>query len=164
MRRESHVRSGGRAGENHRSKDRQGAPTGPYTEHPTDEGGVYVAVVIDAWNGQVIGYSIADHLHAEPVVDALDMACWRRSRHPSQAQAVVATVPCWMDRRCSSRASAGVRQARVLRGRVFRGDGVDVVAAVPGCSRITAPVADGGDMDITFHRLDSGVRQTGGTA
>jgi putative transposase len=48
------------------------------TEHPSDEGRVYLAVVIDAWNRQVIGHSIADHLRAELVVDALDMACWRR--------------------------------------------------------------------------------------
>jgi putative transposase len=50
----------------------------PYTQHPTDEGRVYLAVVLDAWNRQVIGQSIADHLRAELVVDALDMACWRR--------------------------------------------------------------------------------------
>ena len=36
------------------------------------------AVVIDAWNRQVVGQSIADHLRAELVVDAFDMACWRR--------------------------------------------------------------------------------------
>jgi putative transposase len=64
---------------------RQFTPEGPdrlwvadITEHPTDEGRVYLAVVIDAWNRQVIGHSIADHLRAELVVDALDMACWRR--------------------------------------------------------------------------------------
>jgi putative transposase len=48
------------------------------TEHPTSDGRVYCAVVIDAWNRQVIGHSIADHLRAELVVDALDMACWRQ--------------------------------------------------------------------------------------
>jgi putative transposase len=40
------------------------------TEHPTDGGKVYAAVVIDAWNRQVVGHSIADHLRAELVVDA----------------------------------------------------------------------------------------------
>jgi len=35
-------------------------------------------------------------------------------------QLVVATPACWSDRRCSSRASAGVRQERVLRGRWLR--------------------------------------------
>jgi putative transposase len=64
---------------------RQFTPNGPnelwvadITEHPTDDGRVYLAVVIDAWNRQVVGHSIADHLRAELVVDALDMACWRR--------------------------------------------------------------------------------------
>ena len=53
------------------------------TEHPTVEGKVYLAVVIDAWSRRVIGWSIADHLHTERVVDALDMACWRRKPDPN---------------------------------------------------------------------------------
>ncbi len=52
------------------------------TEHPTLEGKVYLAVVIDAWSRRVIGWSIADHLRTELVVDALDMACWRRKPEP----------------------------------------------------------------------------------
>jgi putative transposase len=70
---------------------RRFSPEGPdrlwvadITEHPTDEGRVYCAVVIDAWNRQVIGWSIADHLRAELVVDALDMARWRRNPEPGQ--------------------------------------------------------------------------------
>jgi len=51
------------------------------TEHPTGEGKVYLAVVIDAWSRRVIGWSIADHLRSELVVDALDMAIWRRRPH-----------------------------------------------------------------------------------
>jgi putative transposase len=64
---------------------RRFSPAGPnqlwvadITEHPTSEGRVYCAVVIDAWNRQVVGHSIADHLRAELVVDALDLACWRQ--------------------------------------------------------------------------------------
>lgn len=52
------------------------------TEHPTAEGKVYLAVVLDAWNREVIGSSITDHLRAEIVCDALDMACWRRRPRP----------------------------------------------------------------------------------
>lgn len=48
------------------------------TQHPTREGWVYMAVVIDAWSRRVVGWSIADHLHAELVVDALEMARLRR--------------------------------------------------------------------------------------
>jgi len=48
------------------------------TQHRTAEGWVYMAVVIDAWSRRVIGWSIADHLRAELVVDALEMARLRR--------------------------------------------------------------------------------------
>ncbi len=48
------------------------------TEHPTREGKVYLAAVVDAWSRRVVGWSIADHLRTELVTDALDMAVWRR--------------------------------------------------------------------------------------
>ena len=48
------------------------------TEHPTDEGKVYLAVVLDAFSRMVIGWSIAEHMRQELVVDALQMAIWRR--------------------------------------------------------------------------------------
>lgn len=41
------------------------------TEHPTGEGKVYLAVVLDAFSRRVIGWSIADHIRAELMVDAL---------------------------------------------------------------------------------------------
>jgi putative transposase len=52
------------------------------TEHPTDNGKVYVAVVLDAFSRMVIGWSIADHMRQELVVDALQMAVWRRRPAP----------------------------------------------------------------------------------
>ena len=52
------------------------------TEHPTREGTVYLAVVLDAWNREVIGWSIADHLRAEIVCDAFEMARWKRRPQP----------------------------------------------------------------------------------
>ena len=48
------------------------------TEHPTGDGKVYLAVVVDAWARRVVGWSIADHLRAELVADAVQMATWRR--------------------------------------------------------------------------------------
>jgi putative transposase len=48
------------------------------TEHPTAEGKLYLAVVVDAFSRIVVGWSIADHIRAEVVVDALQMAAWRR--------------------------------------------------------------------------------------
>ena len=48
------------------------------TEHPTGEGKVYLAVVLDAFSRRVVGWSIADHIRSELVVDAVQMAIWRR--------------------------------------------------------------------------------------
>ena len=57
------------------------------TEHPTAEGKVYVAVVLDGFSRMVVGWSIADHMRAELVVDALQMAAWRRQPAPNQTVA-----------------------------------------------------------------------------
>jgi putative transposase len=54
------------------------------TEHPTIEGKVYLAVVLDAWSRRIVGWSIADHLRTELVVDALEMACMRRKPKPGE--------------------------------------------------------------------------------
>lgn len=61
--------------------NRQFDPDGPnrlwvmdVTEHATAEGKVYLAAVIDAWSRRVVGWSIADHIRAELVADALQMA------------------------------------------------------------------------------------------
>jgi putative transposase len=48
------------------------------TEHPTAEGKVYLAVVLDGFSRRVVGWSIAEHMRAELVVDAVQMALWRR--------------------------------------------------------------------------------------
>ena len=48
------------------------------TEHPTEDGKAYLAVVLDAFSRRVVGWSIADHMRTELVVDALQMAIWRR--------------------------------------------------------------------------------------
>ena len=48
------------------------------TEHPTDTGKLYCAIVLDVFSRRVVGWSIADHIRSELVVDALQMAIWRR--------------------------------------------------------------------------------------
>jgi len=48
------------------------------TEHPTGEGKVYLAVVLDAFSRRAVGWSIGDHIRAELVVDAVQMALWQR--------------------------------------------------------------------------------------
>jgi putative transposase len=48
------------------------------TEHPTEEGKVYCAAVMDAYSRLVVGWSIAQHMRTELVTDALGMALLRR--------------------------------------------------------------------------------------
>jgi putative transposase len=41
------------------------------TEHPTTEGKVYCAAVMDAYSRLIVGWSIAEHMRTELVTDAL---------------------------------------------------------------------------------------------
>ena len=41
---------------------------------PTDQGFLYLAAVIDLCSRKVVGWAMADHLRAEPCLDALGMA------------------------------------------------------------------------------------------
>jgi putative transposase len=52
------------------------------TEHPTGTGKVYCCAVLDVFSRVVVGWSIADHMRSELVVDALQMATWRRRPEP----------------------------------------------------------------------------------
>ncbi len=47
---------------------------------PTWAGFLYLAVVVDAWSRRVVGWSMANYLRTELVLDALDMAI--RQRYP----------------------------------------------------------------------------------
>jgi transposase InsO family protein len=48
------------------------------TQQRTGEGWLYLAVVLDAFSRRVVGWSMADHLRTELVLDALDMAIAQR--------------------------------------------------------------------------------------
>ena len=48
------------------------------TEHPTEEGKVYCAAVMDVYSRLIVGWSIAEHMRTELVTDALGMAIVRR--------------------------------------------------------------------------------------
>jgi putative transposase len=52
--------------------------TADITYLPTWSGFLYLAVVLDAFSRRVVGWAMADHLRAELVVDALEMALGRR--------------------------------------------------------------------------------------
>src|SRR5205823_4821927 len=45
---------------------------------PTWQGFLYLAIVLDAYSRRVVGWAMADHMRAELVVDALEMARWHR--------------------------------------------------------------------------------------
>jgi len=45
-------------------------------------GWLYLAVVLDAFSRKVVGWSMADHLRTELVIDALNMAVWNRRPEP----------------------------------------------------------------------------------
>lgn len=48
---------------------------------PTDEGWLYVAAVLDLFSRRIVGWSMAEHMRAELVKDALQMALDRRQPH-----------------------------------------------------------------------------------
>jgi putative transposase len=48
------------------------------TEHPTNEGKVYCAAVLDVYSRLIVGWSIDDNMRKELVIDALGMAIIRR--------------------------------------------------------------------------------------
>jgi putative transposase len=48
---------------------------------PTAAGFLYLAVVFDAWSRKIVGWAMANHLRAELVVDALEMAIGQRRPH-----------------------------------------------------------------------------------
>jgi putative transposase len=54
---------------------------GDITYIPTSQGWLYLAVVIDLCSRRVIGWSLADHLRADLVVDALQQALQTRPVH-----------------------------------------------------------------------------------
>ena len=45
---------------------------------PTAGGFLYLAVVLDAWSRKIVGWSMANHLRTELVLDALEMAIGQR--------------------------------------------------------------------------------------
>ena len=50
----------------------------PYTYASTGQGWLYVAFVLDVYSRAIVGWQITDHLRTDLVLDALEMAIWRR--------------------------------------------------------------------------------------
>ncbi|WP_052069254.1 DDE-type integrase/transposase/recombinase [Streptacidiphilus albus] len=62
---------------------------GDITYIHTAEGWAYMATVIDGYSRKLIGWSIADNMREDMVVQAIDMAI--RNRRPGQGEAVMHT-------------------------------------------------------------------------
>lgn len=45
---------------------------------PTWMGFLYLAIVLDVYSRRIVGWAMADHLRTELVIEAVDMALWRR--------------------------------------------------------------------------------------
>jgi transposase InsO family protein len=52
--------------------------TADTTNLGTDGGFLYLAFILDVYSRMIMGWRMVDHLRAERVVDALEMAVWRR--------------------------------------------------------------------------------------
>jgi putative transposase len=53
------------------------------TQQRTDQGWLSLAVVLDAFSRRIVGWSMAEHLRTELVLDALDMAVAQRQPAPA---------------------------------------------------------------------------------
>jgi putative transposase len=49
---------------------------------PTEEGFLYLAFILDVHSRRIVGWAMQSHLRTELVVDALQMAVWRRKPSP----------------------------------------------------------------------------------
>ena len=94
----------------------------------TDEGWLYLAIVLALFNREIVGWSIKPRMTAGIVTNALTMAWFRRagsdspfgSGQPARTQLVVATRTSFAERSTLLMASDGVSQPSVLRGLVLR--------------------------------------------
>jgi transposase InsO family protein len=62
------------------------------TEHPTTEGKVYYAAVMDAYSRLIVGWSIADHMRTVLVTDALGMAISAGNQNPAKQSYIPVTA------------------------------------------------------------------------
>ena len=60
----------------------------------TWEGWIYLAAVTDCYSRKVVGWSIADHLRSELVVDAVEMAIARRRPQAAVSSAIAVISSC----------------------------------------------------------------------
>jgi putative transposase len=86
------------------------------TEIATSEGKLYLAVVIDCYSRRCVGWAMAEHMRAELVVEALEIAVWQRKpaaglvHHSDQGSQYTALI---FGQRCEQ---AGINRSMGSRG------------------------------------------------
>jgi len=83
MRGDAHVRFGRRARKPTGRETGRAPRSDPYTKHPTREGKVYCAVVLDVHSRRVVGWSIDSSQTAALATNSLGMAISNRSSRPT---------------------------------------------------------------------------------
>jgi putative transposase len=78
------------------------------TQQRTGEGWLYLAVILDAFSRRVVGWSMADHLRTELVLDALDLAISQRQPAPG--------LVCHSDHGCQTRFKGSSQHRLLLTG------------------------------------------------
>ena len=101
------------------------APTAPnrlwvadLTEVATWEGKLYLAVVVDCFSRRCVGWAMAEHMRAELVVDALEMALWRRRPNVGLVH----------------HSDRGGQYVSLIFGQTARAAGIDVSMGAKGCA------------------------------
>ena len=101
------------------------APTAPnrlwvadLTEIATWEGKLYLAVVVDCFSRRCVGWAMAEHMRAEFVVEALEMALWQRR----PAAGLV------------HHSDRGGQYVSLIFGQTARAAGIDVSMGAKGCA------------------------------
>ncbi|MGH2802878.1 MAG: IS3 family transposase, partial [Thermoleophilaceae bacterium] len=88
------------------------------TEISTWEGKFYLAVVIDCYSRRCVGWAMADHMRAELVVEALEMAIWQRR----PAAGLV------------HHSDRGGQYVSLVFGQTARSAGIDISMGAKGCA------------------------------
>jgi len=88
------------------------------TEIATWEGKLYLAVVIDCYSRRCVGWAMAEHMRAELVVEALEMALWQRRP----------------DAGLVHHSDRGGQYVSLVFGQTARSAGIDVSMGAKGCA------------------------------
>jgi putative transposase len=88
------------------------------TEIATWEGKLYLAVVVDCFSRRCVGWAMAEHMRAELVVEALEMALWQR-------RPAVGLV---------HHSDRGGQYVSLIFGRTARAAGIDISMGARGCA------------------------------